>query len=71
VINAVLYEASPLGFFYGGMIVTGAIATISAWVRHVVFLDENPSLCAASLRPLSCNRGWSTIRSRTRGTISP
>ena len=43
VVNAVVYEDLTdivlLGFSYGGMVVTGAIATIGDRVRHVVFLD--------------------------------
>jgi pimeloyl-ACP methyl ester carboxylesterase len=43
VVNTVLYEdltdITLLGFSYGGMVVTGAIATIADRVRHLVFLD--------------------------------
>jgi pimeloyl-ACP methyl ester carboxylesterase len=43
VVNAVLYEdltdITLLGFSYGGMVVTGAIADIGDRVRHLVFLD--------------------------------
>ena len=43
VVNQVLYEDLDgivlLGFSYGGMVVTGALAHIAPRVRHLVYLD--------------------------------
>ena len=62
VVNHILYEDHReivlLGFSYGGMVVTGALASVADRVRHLVYLDafvpaDGDSVFALSGRPPS------------------
>ena len=68
VVNQVLYEDLDgivlLGFSYGGMVVTGALAHVATRVRHLVYLDAFVPGDGESLVDLT---GAPTTRPRTVG----